>query len=110
MIDRMQTNVEDVKKKHSAILSAPQTDESESRSVFSIADPYHPRSFATCLSGRASTPVPSGKSVRFERYSVVAVRDATRPSSAPHRARQKSGGKIALPGLVSLGRAPHAHT
>lgn len=29
MIDRIQTNVEDVKKKHSAILSAPQTDESE---------------------------------------------------------------------------------
>ncbi|KAK9297441.1 hypothetical protein QLX08_008865 [Tetragonisca angustula] len=27
MIDRIQTNVEDVKKKHSAILSAPQTDE-----------------------------------------------------------------------------------
>ena len=31
MIDRIQTNVEDVKKKHSAILSAPQTDESESK-------------------------------------------------------------------------------
>ncbi|KAI4480589.1 hypothetical protein M0804_010142 [Polistes exclamans] len=29
MIDRIQTNVEDVKKKHSAILSAPQTDEKE---------------------------------------------------------------------------------
>lgn len=32
MIDRIQTNVEDVKKKHSAILSAPQTDESEFQS------------------------------------------------------------------------------
>lgn len=29
MIDRIQTNVEEVKKKHSAILSAPQTDESK---------------------------------------------------------------------------------
>lgn len=29
MIDKIQTNVEEVKKKHSAILSAPQTDESE---------------------------------------------------------------------------------
>ena len=29
MIDRIQTNVEEVKKKHSAILSAPQTDERE---------------------------------------------------------------------------------
>lgn len=29
MIDRIQANVEEVKKKHSAILSAPQTDESE---------------------------------------------------------------------------------
>lgn len=29
MIDNIQTNVEEVKKKHSAILSAPQTDESE---------------------------------------------------------------------------------
>lgn len=27
-IDKIQTNVEEVKKKHSAILSAPQTDES----------------------------------------------------------------------------------
>uniref|UniRef100_T1I461 Syntaxin N-terminal domain-containing protein n=1 Tax=Rhodnius prolixus TaxID=13249 RepID=T1I461_RHOPR len=27
MIDKIQTNVEEVKKKHSAILSAPQTDE-----------------------------------------------------------------------------------
>lgn len=31
MIDKIQTNVEEVKKKHSAILSAPQTDESESQ-------------------------------------------------------------------------------
>lgn len=30
MIDKIQYNVEEVKKKHSAILSAPQTDESES--------------------------------------------------------------------------------
>lgn len=30
MIDKIQNNVEEVKKKHSAILSAPQTDESES--------------------------------------------------------------------------------
>lgn len=29
MIERIQANVEEVKKKHSAILSAPQTDESE---------------------------------------------------------------------------------
>lgn len=29
MIDTIQTNVEEVKKKHSAILSAPQTDESK---------------------------------------------------------------------------------
>lgn len=29
MIDKIQTNVEEVKKKHSAILSAPQSDESE---------------------------------------------------------------------------------
>lgn len=29
MIDKIQNNVEEVKKKHSAILSAPQTDESE---------------------------------------------------------------------------------
>ena len=29
MIDKIQYNVEEVKKKHSAILSAPQTDESE---------------------------------------------------------------------------------
>lgn len=29
MIDKIQTNVEEVKKKHSAILSAPQTDESK---------------------------------------------------------------------------------
>ena len=28
-IDKIQANVEEVKKKHSAILSAPQTDESE---------------------------------------------------------------------------------
>lgn len=34
MIDRIQTNVEDVKKKHSAILSAPQTDESEFQILF----------------------------------------------------------------------------
>lgn len=33
MIDTIQTNVEEVKKKHSAILSAPQTDESESRTM-----------------------------------------------------------------------------
>lgn len=30
MIDKIQYNVEEVKKKHSAILSAPQTDESKS--------------------------------------------------------------------------------
>lgn len=29
MIDKIQNNVEEVKKKHSAILSAPQTDESK---------------------------------------------------------------------------------
>lgn len=29
MIDKIQANVEEVKKKHSAILSAPQSDESE---------------------------------------------------------------------------------
>lgn len=29
MIDKIQTNVEEVKKKHSAILSAPQSDESK---------------------------------------------------------------------------------
>lgn len=31
MIDKIQNNVEEVKKKHSAILSAPQTDESKWR-------------------------------------------------------------------------------
>ena len=30
MIDKIAANVEDVKKKHSAILSAPQTDDSKS--------------------------------------------------------------------------------
>ncbi|KAK0091922.1 hypothetical protein PV326_002521 [Microctonus aethiopoides] len=33
MIDTIQTNVEEVKKKHSAILSAPQTDETSSSKV-----------------------------------------------------------------------------
>lgn len=33
-IDKIQSNVEDVKRKHSAILSAPQTDESEEESDF----------------------------------------------------------------------------
>ena len=32
-IDKIEHNVEDVKKKHSAILSAPQTDESKSSSL-----------------------------------------------------------------------------
>lgn len=36
MIDKIQNNVEEVKKKHSAILSAPQTDESKLKSF----DPY----------------------------------------------------------------------
>lgn len=36
MIDRIQTNVEEVKKKHSAILSAPQTDESKSCLYFCV--------------------------------------------------------------------------
>jgi hypothetical protein len=37
MIDKIQNNVEEVKKKHSAILSAPTTDESKSIfSTFSI--------------------------------------------------------------------------
>ena len=35
-IDRIQTNVEEVKRKHSAILSAPQTDESED--VLQVSD------------------------------------------------------------------------
>ncbi|KAG8265032.1 Syntaxin-1A [Homalodisca vitripennis] len=34
MIDKIQANVEEVKKKHSAILSAPQTDESKSLSFY----------------------------------------------------------------------------
>lgn len=42
MIDRIQTNVEEVKKKHSAILSAPQTDESEYKSALSLF-PISPR-------------------------------------------------------------------
>jgi syntaxin 1A len=33
MIDKIQNNVEEVKKKHSAILSAPQTDESKWRGI-----------------------------------------------------------------------------
>ena len=33
-IDKIQGNVEEVKRKHSAILSAPQTDESEINRVF----------------------------------------------------------------------------
>lgn len=37
MIDKIQTNVEDVKKKHSAILSAPQTDESEFKYIYHFA-------------------------------------------------------------------------
>lgn len=42
MIDRIQTNVEDVKKKHSAILSAPQTDESEfQRSLLNLIRLVH---------------------------------------------------------------------
>lgn len=34
MIDKIQANVEEVKKKHSAILSAPQSDESECAALF----------------------------------------------------------------------------
>lgn len=34
MIDKIQANVEEVKKKHSAILSAPQSDESKYRIIF----------------------------------------------------------------------------
>lgn len=34
MIDKIQANVEEVKKKHSAILSAPQSDESEYTAAF----------------------------------------------------------------------------
>lgn len=34
MIDKIQANVEEVKKKHSAILSAPQTDESKCLFIF----------------------------------------------------------------------------
>lgn len=34
MIDKIQANVEEVKKKHSAILSAPQSDESEYLQLF----------------------------------------------------------------------------
>lgn len=34
MVDKIQNNVEEVKKKHSAILSAPQTDESKHYSTF----------------------------------------------------------------------------
>jgi SMC interacting uncharacterized protein involved in chromosome segregation len=42
MIDKIQFNVEEVKKKHSAILSAPQTDESKSRlSTRSLAMIYN---------------------------------------------------------------------
>ncbi len=33
-IDKIQANVEEVKKKHSAILSAPQTDESKCLKIF----------------------------------------------------------------------------
>lgn len=36
MIDKIQYNVEEVKKKHSAILSAPQTDESRFRMMILI--------------------------------------------------------------------------
>lgn len=34
MIDKIQANVEEVKKKHSAILSAPQSDESKPSKIF----------------------------------------------------------------------------
>ncbi|GLG96334.1 Syntaxin-1A [Gryllus bimaculatus] len=37
MIEKIQNNVEEVKKKHSDILSAPQTDESEYELPFSFA-------------------------------------------------------------------------
>lgn len=37
MIDKIQANVEEVKKKHSAILSAPQTDESKWSYIFCTA-------------------------------------------------------------------------
>lgn len=41
MIDKIQTNVEEVKKKHSAILSAPQSDESTCRTnVYCSGAPY----------------------------------------------------------------------
>lgn len=36
MIDKIQNNVEEVKKKHSAILSAPQTDESKLRGLLRV--------------------------------------------------------------------------
>jgi hypothetical protein len=40
MIDKIQANVEEVKKKHSAILSAPQTDESKWSFFFLVHDFY----------------------------------------------------------------------
>lgn len=36
MIDKIQANVEEVKKKHSAILSAPQSDESKFNQIMYI--------------------------------------------------------------------------
>lgn len=36
MIDKIQANVEEVKKKHSAILSAPQSDESKQNFIFYV--------------------------------------------------------------------------
>lgn len=41
MIDKIQTNVEEVKKKHSAILSAPQSDESEFYIILFSLLPIH---------------------------------------------------------------------
>jgi hypothetical protein len=38
MIDKIQANVEEVKKKHSAILSAPQTDESKGILILAVDD------------------------------------------------------------------------
>lgn len=40
MIDKIQANVEEVKKKHSAILSAPQSDESKNMLPQPLADNY----------------------------------------------------------------------
>lgn len=72
MIDRIQTNVEDVKKKHSAILSAPQTDESE----FNLSSGITYSSASTCilLSRETTNELHSGLWVISRRQKAFSVK------------------------------------